>query len=203
MKKRITIWLLILATSYCFSQDCDETNAVVLNGEIYDYELDDCTTEVSINTTNGDTNLHGITLLDATRSINIKPTGNNRVTIKPDDSIDFINLRITNDFISLIDFIRDNAEATDRTKRGNLTTKEKDLTPSTINVYPNPVDAVLNIETEEIISYYKIVTDYGLTVKEGTLSVSKQLNLGALTTGVYYLLLQTEDEIIIKRLSKN
>jgi len=201
MKNTLLILYFISFTFFAFSQNCDKTRTIVLNGEIYDFQLDDCTSHVTINTSGRNTDLHGITFIDPTTSINIKPTGNNRITIKPDDSLDFINLLITSVGIKFSAFIE--SAFTRRTRGGNSNADAKDLNPPTVRVFPNPVDSQLTIESSSEIVYYKILDSNGSTEKEGTLPTSSQLELSELSRGVYYLLVQTDFEVEVIRLHKN
>lgn len=197
MKKAVILCLFIISTFHGFAQLCTGTTNVTLNGEVYDYQLEDCTTNVFINTNGSDTLLHGIMLLDATKSINIKPTGTNRINIRPDDALDFIDLLITDDSIKIDDYL----ECKSRACNGNLPPARKG--PFETIVYPNPVENIATIDIEATIYYYKIVTDYAQTVREGTMPTNKQLNLSALAEGLYYLLMETETEILVERFYKN
>ena len=52
MKKAITIWFFMIGSILGYSQDCDELTTENLNGEIYDFQLEDCTGRVFIYTQN-------------------------------------------------------------------------------------------------------------------------------------------------------
>lgn len=198
MKTKLISLLIILKVCVVFSQHCEETTTASLDGEIYDFQLENCTTAVTIRTLNEDTILHGITLIDAMESINIKASESYRISIKPDDALDFIDIVATTTFITVEDHL---AAKELRSNGGNTEREEKDF--NKIQIYPNPVDSVLFFENAETILYYKIVDAFGLTVKEGELPSNYQLQLSALTEGTYYLLLQDEHEILLTRLYKN
>lgn len=197
MKKRVTSWLFILYTSYCFSQFCFETTTASLEGEIYNYDLESCVSDVTVVTQTENTTLHGMILIDALKSISIKATANKTISIKPSDSSSFIDLIIGQEDID--DYLE-----CGRACNGNHKVGLKELVKngSTL-IYPNPVDATLYISEDENFSYYRIYNMEGKALKEGALPTNNQLDVSKFSMGTYLLLLETPTKIIVRKLYKN
>lgn len=78
---------------------------------------------------------------------------------------------------------------------------EEDL----VLVYPNPTTGELNIElknSKEIIEGVKIYTGLGILIKniENIQDYQFQLNLGVETPGIYFLTIETENKIMVRKL---
>lgn len=73
MKTKLISLILTLKICVVFSQHYEETTTANLDGEIYDFQIENCTSTAVIRTLNEDTVLHGIILIDALEYINLKP----------------------------------------------------------------------------------------------------------------------------------
>ena len=60
-----------------------------------------------------------------------------------------------------------------------------------INVYPNPTNDVINIETDEQLSNYIIYDVSGRQIQSNLFAGSNQINLQNVTTGVYFIKVTT------------
>jgi len=207
MKKRFTILFYLTLSQFGFSQtqeECLESNLnttpVVLSGDVYDYQLESCTAEVKVTTNNENTIIHGITLVDAIESINIKASENYQVIIKPNDPLDFIGFIATEDYITFSDMI-DPLAPGNSTDYGNIDIIDKK--DYEITLYPNPVTVILNIDTTQTIVYYKIVDLYGVTMMEGETLSENRVSVKSLTSGLYYIILKTHEYIYIEPFNKN
>lgn len=68
-----------------------------------------------------------------------------------------------------------------------------------LNIYPNPTDGLLSIDTQQIVPYY-VFSPLGQLLQEGSLQGSQtQIDLSALPTGVYYLNIGNETIKVVKR----
>jgi len=199
MKRQLTILLFLLLRFFIYSQFCEETISETLTGNVFDYQTEDCTGEVEIISSGENTNIHGITLIDAIHSIKLKPTAGNKITIIPDDSLDFIDLIVTETMLSIDQYLNASigGDIENRTNTGNNDEEPKGIPK--VRIYPNPVNSYLYISTGFTILNYKILNSYGFTVMEGT-SINKELpdsvyklGLDSLTQGIYYLLIKTEE----------
>lgn len=85
-------------------------------------------------------------------------------------------------------------------KSGGIEKKSED---SEITLYPNPVDTNLTIETNETILSYSISNTYGILQTQGNTPNNNVISVSSLQTGLYYLTLQTNSQIITKTFYKN
>jgi hypothetical protein len=70
-----------------------------------------------------------------------------------------------------------------------------------LSVYPNPVDDVLNIDSESPVVSVKVYSSTGSLVKR-TSEAGKSIDTGALTPGIYTFVIQTEKENAAFRIVK-
>lgn len=63
-----------------------------------------------------------------------------------------------------------------------------------INAYPNPTTDIVNIESDEKISYYKVFNELAQAVKVTTQQTNNnyQINLEGMASGLYFILLKSE-----------
>lgn len=203
MKTPIRILFILLPTFLAYSQDyenCEETYEEVLHGEVYDYLLPDCVSDVNITTENNNTRIHGITLVGAISSINIKATGNNKVNIKPDGALDFINLIVTEMPSSFLGYFGDYMAIENRSGGGNDLVENKS---TEVTLYPNPVEKILTIGSTNPVTYYKIVNEYNITVLEGQGPFENKIDVQNLSPNLYYILVKIEGVILVGKFIKN
>jgi hypothetical protein len=70
-----------------------------------------------------------------------------------------------------------------------------------VKIYPNPVISQFSIDSEEVIEKVTIVTSMGRVV-ESIVTPNSTLDVAHLSTGVYYLQIQTEKGLINQKLVK-
>ncbi len=72
-----------------------------------------------------------------------------------------------------------------------------------IKLHPNPVTKTLTVETEYLTKKIKILNYFGQIVFEDTIEGTiKTITLSELKSGIYFILLETETETIIKKIIK-
>ncbi|MGE8431086.1 T9SS type A sorting domain-containing protein [Chryseobacterium joostei] len=85
----------------------------------------------------------------------------------------------------------------------SLSVVETSSSQAGIEVYPNPVQDVLYIQSKEPLVSYEIYGATGQSVKQGTLSMAQeQLVLSSLSTGVYYIKLKTKSATVTEKIMK-
>lgn len=205
MKELIIILFFLFQITGALSQDngdCSTTTSETLSGDVYDYDLAECTKDVKIITTGGNTTIHGITFINALETINIVATEDDKISIKPNDAFDYINITAHNTLSTIKDDLDE--QATDRTDRGNNKLGEKNLNNDLeVILYPIPADTTINIQTDLTIHYYRIANQHGLIVQQGLIPSSKAIQIEKLTSGIYYILLETENDYTIESFTKN
>src|SRR5690606_3125652 len=70
----------------------------------------------------------------------------------------------------------------------NSTTKFNNIK---VNVYPNPTNDIINIETDETLLNYVVYDMNGREIQKGMFGSSNQLNLQNATNGVYFVKVTT------------
>lgn len=83
--------------------------------------------------------------------------------------------------------------------------EEVDQPKEEITIYPNPADEVLNITMSEngTIITYKVMGSYGTIMLEGTSLTNNAISVDSLSTGLYYLVVQTQQSLLTKTFYKN
>lgn len=72
-----------------------------------------------------------------------------------------------------------------------------------IQLYPNPVQDILNIKSKEPLVSYELYGATGQLVKQGTFtSTQEQLTVSFLQTGVYYIKLKTKSSTVTEKIIK-
>ena len=61
----------------------------------------------------------------------------------------------------------------------------------TVNVYPNPTNDVVNIETQETLQNYEVYNVLGQQIQKGNFNGNNQLNLHGATAGTYFIKVTT------------
>ena len=77
---------------------------------------------------------------------------------------------------------------------------------SIVKVYPNPSHNIINIQSELGNSNFRIYNINGVLIKSGEISllknISVSINLSNEKTGIYYLILNTKEKSVVKKLVK-
>ncbi len=60
-----------------------------------------------------------------------------------------------------------------------------------VNVYPNPTNDVVNIETQETLQNYEVYNVLGQQIQKGSFNGNNQINLHGATTGTYFIKVNT------------
>ena len=76
----------------------------------------------------------------------------------------------------------------------------EEITANSLNIYPNPANDVLKIETEYEINEIAIYDIYGR--RQVAVTPSRQIDVADLTSGVYFIKINTEKGNIVKRFIK-
>lgn len=72
-----------------------------------------------------------------------------------------------------------------------------------LQFYPNPVQDFLTIKSKNKLESYEVYSSAGQTVLRGGLgSTNAQINMSALTAGVYYVKVKTEKAVVIEKVIK-
>lgn len=72
-----------------------------------------------------------------------------------------------------------------------------------IQVYPNPVQDIINIKSKEPLVSYELYGATGQLVKQGTFtSTQEQLQVSSLQTGIYYIKLKTKSSTVTEKFIK-
>jgi len=70
-----------------------------------------------------------------------------------------------------------------------LSTKE--FNNITVNVYPNPTNDIVNIETQETLQNYQVYNVLGQQIQKGNFNGNNQINLHGATAGTYFIKVTT------------
>ena len=70
-----------------------------------------------------------------------------------------------------------------------LSTKE--FNNITVNVYPNPTNDIVNIETQETLQNYEVYNVLGQQLQKGNFNGNNQINLHGATAGTYFIKVTT------------
>ncbi len=60
-----------------------------------------------------------------------------------------------------------------------------------VNVYPNPTNDIVNIETQETLQNYEVYNVLGQQIQQGNFNSNNQINLHGATTGTYFIKVTT------------
>ena len=71
------------------------------------------------------------------------------------------------------------------------------------NIYPNPVESNLTIDTDEVITEINIYSLTGVIVYQTTAVNNNVINVSDLNDGVYFINIKTENGDVVKRFVKN
>lgn len=72
-----------------------------------------------------------------------------------------------------------------------------------LQFYPNPVQDFLTIKSKNKVESYEVYSSVGQTVLRGNLgNTSAQINMSALTAGVYYVKVKTEKAVVTEKILK-
>jgi len=72
-----------------------------------------------------------------------------------------------------------------------------------ILIYPNPVESKLNIELLEAVEIqYELIGLNGVTILEGQIDTSQQLDLQEIETGIYLLKIKYQNEALFLKIVK-
>ncbi len=161
----------------------------------------DCEESILINTLDAkieETTVSGT--ITTTESVSIKPRAGTRIRIIP---------------LSLVlqELAYDNSDLDGKvelrsTKVGSNQDEEakpglESASDADLMIYPNPVATVLHIETASPILRYSVIDTYGIIRLEGETLADGQLSVSSLSTGVYYLSIETTTQTLSKTFYKN
>lgn len=72
-----------------------------------------------------------------------------------------------------------------------------------LQFYPNPVQDILTIKSKNKLESYEVYSSVGQTVLRGNLgNTNVQINMSALTAGVYYVKVKTEKAVVTEKILK-
>ena len=60
-----------------------------------------------------------------------------------------------------------------------------------VNVYPNPTNNIVNIETQETLHNYEVYNVLGQQIQKGSFNGNNQINLHGITAGTYFIKVTT------------
>ena len=72
-----------------------------------------------------------------------------------------------------------------------------------LQFYPNPVQDLLNIKSKTKLQSFEVYSSTGQTIQRGSLqNTDAQINMSALTTGIYYVKVKTEKAVVTEKVIK-
>ncbi|KQS91656.1 T9SS type A sorting domain-containing protein [Chryseobacterium sp. Leaf394] len=84
----------------------------------------------------------------------------------------------------------------------NLSVEENSVDAG-LQFYPNPVQDFLTIKSKNILESYEVYSSVGHSVLRGSLgNTNAQINMSALTAGVYYVKVKTETAVVTEKIIK-
>ena len=81
--------------------------------------------------------------------------------------------------------------------------KPSSLTSLEVSIYPSPATEALYVTINKRVVGYQIKDIYSNLLAEGDGLDDGSINVGSLDSGIYYLILQTQGELIVKSFIKN
>ncbi|MBD8084510.1 T9SS type A sorting domain-containing protein [Chryseobacterium caseinilyticum] len=85
----------------------------------------------------------------------------------------------------------------------SLSVEEETAEEADLQFYPNPVHEFLTIKSKNKLESYEVYSSVGQTVLRGSLgNTSAQINMSALTAGVYYVKVKTEKAVVTEKFLK-
>ncbi|KPH11996.1 T9SS type A sorting domain-containing protein [Chryseobacterium sp. ERMR1:04] len=85
----------------------------------------------------------------------------------------------------------------------NALSVEETAAQAGIQIYPNPVQDILNIKSKEPLVSYELYGSTGQLVKQGSFSTTQeQLGVSSLQTGIYYIKLKTKSSTVTEKFIK-
>ena len=203
MKDLIITFILLSQALFVFSQiseDCEGMDSIVLSGEFSNYSLeDDCITSIKITTLDEDTYITGLFLISG-ESVNIIPTNEYKINIKPSDNLDIESIKPRSGSGNVVARKLTAINVYEDTNDKLIFNHKKEVV---IDIYPNPVQGELTIKINEIILNYKIIDFYGRTSLQGNFLKNKTVLVTELPKGLYFINIQTENKIVTKSFIKN
>lgn len=85
--------------------------------------------------------------------------------------------------------------------QSTISITEEDFDPIKVSVYPNPVDDILNIETNYLVRKIEIISITGLSILE-TNKPNNLISLDHLSSGIYFVRIETEKGTDLKKVIK-
>lgn len=204
MKKVIIRGALILSffinhlTIYSQTKECGiNGEPIVKSGAVFNLNLVQCNNDLTITTLMEDTSVSGYIKINDAKKIRIIPKDGYQIRILavPNSSDDADNSEDSEDIKN---------RPGDRTKLKGTNGSGRDKTDLKVTIYPNPVENILNIKSKVPITNYKILNTYGNTILQGgSLHTNATISVSTLTKGMYFLIVQSEDQIITEIFYKN
>lgn len=186
MKKQIITFFYIITTQVLISQtpfDCGDGLLVEINeSQSSDIYLGNCAKDLLITTTDDDIEIRGLIEVNENYVTRIVPTGNHKIYLKSSYS---------------------NKTVIGKTRTSTGTDGDDGDAKQAISLYPNPTDTNLTIAIQETIISYTISDTYSIVKLQGNTPKENTIIVSSLKTGLYYLTLQTNSQIITKTFYKN
>ena len=76
-----------------------------------------------------------------------------------------------------------------------------EMDQSLVKLFPNPAREYLSVTSSYPVSNYTVLNALGQIVVKGNI-IDQRINVSTLQSGVYFLQLQVENEVLIKRFIK-
>ncbi|WP_299678469.1 T9SS type A sorting domain-containing protein [uncultured Tenacibaculum sp.] len=204
MKKVIIRGALILSffinhlTVFSQTKECGiNGEPIVKSGAVFNLNLVQCNNDLTITTLMEDTSVSGYIKVSNSKRIRIIPKDGYQIRILavPNSSDDADNSEDSEDIKN---------RPGDRTKLTGTKGSDRGKTDLEVIIYPNPVENILNIKSKVPITNYKILNTYGNTILQGgSLHTNATISVNTLTKGMYFLIVQAEDQIITEIFYKN
>ncbi len=81
-----------------------------------------------------------------------------------------------------------------------ITGTEEIKNRETISVFPNPTEGVFSIKNIDRETAYKIIDINGKVIKRGVIRKSKEINIGEFSKGIYFIELENESMLIVRKI---
>lgn len=192
---------------YC-DDDQDPVSQSVEDG-FWDFDTQYCET-IKMYSEGDDLEISGNLDIKANQSLLIKGSENYSISIKPiiessDENDDNGKKKVVIG-IGALPSVNGNRRTRlgvlDQEEKWILELKKEQTQESTIYIYPNPVDKVLNIATELAISNYAIININSVICLQGD-TIDNTIPVAPLSEGLYFIQFETNSGIIIKKFIKN
>jgi hypothetical protein len=209
----ITFLLIIIFTQVSFSQiqvSCGGiSNILGTNGMISSLNMNDCLEDLEIRIDesllldNENITLEGAFELDSGKSIRIIGNQNHTIFIRPFERDVTYNKKVLAYKGGLLPDEEKTVIKTSRYDSKRSSSKVESIVYQNLTIYPNPATTNITIQTQETILIYKVINPQGTIILQEYFPDSNTIDISNLNNGMYYIKIQTLQQVVTKQLIKN